>query len=98
MQQGRKSMKKILIALIIGISLVGCRKHIYDTCYGRIDTDTIEVSLFDADGSCCYQIHEVNDSNYCEKVYYNPRKDKYFKGFPDNIGREIITEYNPYKR
>lgn len=109
MQQNSKSMKKILLLITVTILLIGCgRKHIYHTYYKDIDIDTMSIAIYDEDGSYCYQVHTIiKDSfkrgdgtlypNCPENIYFNPQKEVYYLGFPDNEGREVIIDYNPYE-
>ena len=87
-----------------------CDSPVYHTCFGDINTDSLEVGLWDADGSPCYVVRTAALDSI-EKApgvwgcihgpvvyYYNPRKDVYYLQFPtnDEHGNAIIN-YNPDK-
>lgn len=103
-------MKKIPFIIVCLLTLIGCReRHVYDTFYGTIDTDTMQATGWDLDGSPCYvvQTSQEEDSDrvdnqmlywtYTATYYYNPQKDVYYESRPVNgsIGN-IIVKFNPY--
>lgn len=99
----------ILIALWMLVS-AGCRRtHVFHTYYGDIDVDTMEAKLWNHnDKSPCYIVHTMaKDSvekdtgvwGYIEGpvvMYYNPKNNIYYKSFPDNQGRCVVVETDPY--
>ena len=99
-------MKKIIpIIAIVLLAMASCRQHVYHTFYGEIDIDTMKVAFYDIKDSLpCYLVH-VSDLDSVEKspgvwgyiygplkYYYCPAKDTYYHTFPDNQGREVVSE------
>lgn len=104
-------MKKILIVIPLIVSsciLQGCRKHVYHTYYGDIDIDTIKPSFQRYEtGNNYYKVDSTaKDSFFWQNrwfyikgpiiTYFCPQDDVYEQYFPDNSGRMIGKEIDPY--
>ena len=95
------------VFLLLTLSLIGCgRAHVYHTYYKDIDIDTMDVA-FERDSHNWYLVRHVEkDSFYWVgrwfdlkgpiKDYYCPDLDIYEETFPDNQGRIIVVEIDPY--
>lgn len=103
-------MKKLFLLLcLIAFTLFGCKgEHVFHTYYKDIDTDTMEVMMWDTDSTPCYKVHFI-DSTVVEKtkgyvghgpiiVFFNPSKNMYYRQFPaNNAWGNAIMEFDPYK-
>ena len=106
-------MKKILpiigIALFAVLTAGGRKQHIFQTYYGQIDTYIMRVALLDMDNEPCYIVKRIERDSFVWNgvvkylptpaiIFYNPKKNIYYRASPDNQGRMSLSEYNPWTR
>ena len=94
----------IVLAIVIGSNDFR-EKHVFNTYYGAIDTDTM-VAIQDDDGEDCYIVNSwkmdsaVSDGMGLEEmyhvIYYKPSKDVYFTMmFGSDGGKSAKIYFNP---
>ena len=86
----------------------GSGKHVFQTYYGKIDTDTMLVA-FQRDGHDWYKVHCCAEDSFNWNGewkhlkgpiidFYCPDLDLYEEEFPDNQGKRIVVGIDPYTR
>lgn len=105
-------MKKLIyiIPIMLLFITLGCskRQHVFHTYYGDIDIDTMEVGMWDEDDNECYEVYYSDKDSFKMlgewkyisgpiRKYYCPKNDTYFDTWPDNQGRIIVKDINPYE-
>ncbi len=107
-------MKKcfIVLGLVLLFTTACCRheerQHVFHTYYGDIDIDTMEIS-FNRDSHNWYLVRQCDKDSFNwdgEWKYlkgpimdfYCPDLNIYEEEFPDNQGRRIVAEIDPYTR
>jgi hypothetical protein len=98
-------MKRLVLAILLALLLVGCRKHAYSTFYGTIDVDT--VAPVDSWGDKWYPVaytpidtatsHALGVEDMWEIIYYSPAQDLYFfQMFGSDGNSSGRFTFNPY--
>lgn len=98
-------MKKFILIIVVVLSIVGCREHVYHTYYGDIDTDTMP-AIHDLDSSLYYtlKITELDSAQSAamglegvvEIIFYSPSKNSYFfQLFGSDGGSSQRFYFNP---
>lgn len=89
-------MRKLIIILLLMACVMGCRKHVYNTYYGKMNIDTL-VHLDEVDSNNIHCIGYVVAQRGDTTITYNPIYKRYYFIFPtnDEHGNAVLL-YDPY--
>lgn len=99
-------MKKLLYLSLLIIVLASCRKHRFSTYYGKIDIDTLEVSMWTEEHFPCYQVKFIEKDSFIwdgvvydlpspQQILYCPKKNCYYKLEPAAHGETAVYDFDP---
>ena len=105
----RKFNVFLMSVFLFATACCECKKakiHVFSTYYGDIDIDSMEIA-FNRDGHAWYLVRQCDKDSfnwdgewkYLDgpiKDFYCPDLDLYEEEFPDNHGRRIVAEIDPY--